>query len=96
MSNVARVDALQKEAEERIVIIRGCQVILDSDLAEFYGVPTGRLNKQAKDNEARFPEDFRFQLTQVEHDVLLFEIEYQDRGTEVAEPCLGPTPPRGR
>lgn len=73
MSDVARVDALQKEAEERIFTVRGCQVIFDSDLAEFYGVPTGRLNKQAKDNEARFPEDFRFQLSQEEYANLRFE-----------------------
>jgi ORF6N domain-containing protein len=73
VSGVARVDALQKRAEGRIFTVRGCQVILDSDLAEFYGVPTGRLNEQAKKNEARFPSDFRFQLTQEESEALLSE-----------------------
>jgi hypothetical protein len=71
MSNVARVDALQEEAEKRIFTVRGFQIILDSDLAEFYGVLTGSLNRQAKSNEARFPEDFRFRLTQEEHEALL-------------------------
>jgi len=71
MSNVARVDALQEEAEKRIFTVRGCQVILDSDLAEFYGVLTGMLNRQAKRNEARFPADFRFQLSQEEYDNLM-------------------------
>jgi hypothetical protein len=80
MSNVVRVDALQKEAEERIFAVRGYQVILDSDLAEFYGVLTGRLNRQAKDNEARFPEDFRFRLTQEEHEALLCENRIANSG----------------
>jgi ORF6N domain len=71
VSDVARVDSLQKVAEERIFTVRSCQVVLDSDLAEFYGVPTGILNRQVKRNEARFPEDFRFQLTQEEHEALL-------------------------
>lgn len=71
MSTVARVDALQLEAEERIFTVRGWQVILDSDLAEFYGVPTASLNRQAKSNELRFPEDFRFQLTQEEYENLM-------------------------
>lgn len=73
VSDVVRVDTLQKEAERRICTVRGSQVILDSDLAEFYGVPTGRLNEQAKKNEARFPSDFRFQLTPDEHAALLSE-----------------------
>jgi hypothetical protein len=38
-------------------------VILDSDLAALYGVPTKRLNEQIKRNNDRFPQDFMFQLT---------------------------------
>jgi hypothetical protein len=38
-------------------------VILDSDLAALYGVPTKRLNEQYRRNRKRFPEDFAFQLT---------------------------------
>ena len=71
MSDVALVDTLQKTAEERIFTVRSSQVILDSDLAEFYGVPTASLNRQAKSNEPRFPEDFRFQLTQKEYEDLM-------------------------
>ncbi len=41
-----------------ILAFRGRKVLLDSDLAELYGVPTKRLNEQAKRNAARFPEDF--------------------------------------
>ena len=43
--------------------IRGQKVILDSDLAQIYGVPTKRLNEQVKRNISRFPSDFLFQLT---------------------------------
>ena len=48
--------------EERILMIRGGKVIIDADLAEFYCVPTKRLNEQIKRNKVRFPEDFMFQL----------------------------------
>ena len=49
--------------EQRIYTIRGVRVILDSDLAALYGVPTKRLNEQYRRNRKRFPEDFAFQLT---------------------------------
>jgi len=48
--------------------IRGQKVILDSDLARIYGVPTKRLNEQVKRNAKRFPSDFLFQLTTEEID----------------------------
>ena len=49
--------------ENRILLIRGEKVIIDADLAEFYGVPTKRLNEQVKRNKDRFPNDFMFQLS---------------------------------
>jgi phage regulator Rha-like protein len=52
--------------ERKIYLIRGHKVMLDRDLAELYGVSTGRLNEQVKRNQKRFPEDFMFQLTQDE------------------------------
>lgn len=52
--------------ESLIRIVRGQQVMLDSDLAMLYGVETKRLNEQVKRNLNRFPEDFMFQLTQDE------------------------------
>ena len=48
--------------EQRILLIRGEKVIIDADLAEFYGVQTKRLNEQVKRNRERFPADFMFQL----------------------------------
>src|SRR2546423_1255422 len=46
--------------------IRNQRVILDSDLAQIYQVPTKRLNEQLRRNRDRFPEDFAFRLTQDE------------------------------
>lgn len=47
-------------------MIRGHRVLLDTDLAELYGVTTKRLNEQLKRNRERFPEDFMFKLTLTE------------------------------
>ena len=51
--------------------IRKQKIILDSDLATIYGVTTKVFNQAVKRNEDRFPDDFRFQLTQEEYDPLL-------------------------
>lgn len=54
---------LSENIVSHIRIVRGRKVILDSDLAALYGVPTKRLNEQVKRNLDRFPGDFMFQLT---------------------------------
>lgn len=51
---------------DRVYIIRGQQVMLDTDLADLYGYEVKRLNEQVKRNIRRFPEDFRFQLNESE------------------------------
>ena len=61
LKNIDRINI-----ESLIRIIRGEQVMLDSDLAMLYGVETKRLNEQVKRNLNRFPEDFMFQLTKEE------------------------------
>jgi phage regulator Rha-like protein len=57
--------------EKAILLIRGQKVMLDSDLAELYGVATKVLNQAVKRNVSRFPEDFMFQLTWKEAEELL-------------------------
>lgn len=47
----------------RILIIRGQRVMIDTDLADLYGIPTKALNQAVKRNTERFPADFMFQLT---------------------------------
>lgn len=50
----------------KVYILRGQQVMLDQDLAEIYGYQVKNLNQQIKRNLTRFPEDFMFQLTKEE------------------------------
>ena len=52
--------------ESKIFMIRGKQVMIDRDLAELYGVETKRITEAVKRNIERFPEEFRFQLTNEE------------------------------
>jgi hypothetical protein len=56
--------------ESRIWLIRGHKVLLDSDLAVLYEVETKRINEALRRNRERFPEDFVFQLTPEEHEIL--------------------------
>lgn len=60
--------------EHRIYFIRGHRVMLDSHLAELYGVSTGNLNKAIARNLDRFPNDFMFQLSTKEHQIIRFQI----------------------
>lgn len=48
--------------------------MLDEELAELYGVTTGNLNKAVKRNISRFPDDFMFQFTKAEFEILIFQI----------------------
>jgi ORF6N domain-containing protein len=57
-----------------VFFTRGEKVMLDADLARLYGVTTGNLNKAVKRNQARFPGDFLFQLTEKETDGLIFQL----------------------
>ena len=58
------------DIQPMIRVIRGQQVIIDRDLALLYGVETKRLNEQVKRNIERFPEDFMFQLSKEEVEIL--------------------------
>ena len=58
----------------RIHQVRGLRVMLDSDLAALYEVPTKRFNEAVKRNAGRFPVDFMFQLTQTEWEALRSQI----------------------
>ncbi|MRR58045.1 MAG: ORF6N domain-containing protein [Deltaproteobacteria bacterium] len=58
----------------KIYLIRGQKVLLDSDLADLYGIETKNLNKAVKRNLSRFPQDFMFQLTSEESKGLRFQI----------------------
>jgi len=55
-----------KKIESIIYVIRGQKVMLDTDLAELYGVETKYLNRQVERNEQRFPPEFMFKLSKEE------------------------------
>jgi len=63
-----------KEIGRRIFFVRGHRVMMDSDLAELYGVLTKQLNLAVRRNVDRFPDDFMFQLTQNEYEFLRSQI----------------------
>src|ERR1022692_4471724 len=65
---------------QRIYLLRGQKVMLDSDLAELYRVPTFRLNEAVKRNQERFPEDFMFQLLKEEAASLTSQIAMSNKG----------------
>ena len=68
------------EIQNMIYEIRGYKVMLDSDLAQLYDVPTHRLNEAVKRNSKRFPADFMFQLTDDEWKSLISQFAISKRG----------------
>jgi hypothetical protein len=62
---------LKLDLGNSIFTIRGCQVMIDRDLADLYRVEVKRINEQVKRNIERFPEYFRFQLTEIETNELV-------------------------
>jgi hypothetical protein len=71
---------LEKKVGSKILVLRNQRVILDSDLAELYGVPVRQLNQQVKRNLNRFPADFLFALTSAEHQRLRSQIVISNVG----------------
>src|SRR5215469_18558560 len=61
---------LAQRVTRKILVLRNQKVILDTDLADLYGVSVKRLNEQVKRNPKRFPPDFLFTLTRAEYDNL--------------------------
>ena len=64
-----------------IHLIRGQKVMLDSDLAELYGVETKALNRAVKRHVARFPDDFLLHLTREEVAILRYQIGTSSSGS---------------
>jgi hypothetical protein len=68
------------QIERRNYEVRGQKVMLDSELAQLYGVTTGRMNEQVRRNIDRFPDDFMFQLNKEEFDNLMSQIAISSSG----------------
>jgi len=80
-SNQTRaITILDEVVMSKIYLIRGQKVMLDTDLAELYGVETKRLKEQVRRNIERFPDDFMFELTQDEYRQLKEQFEQTGRG----------------
>ena len=71
---VVHYDLKNADIESLIRTIRGQKVMVDFDLAMLYGVKTKRLNEQVRRNTKRFPDDFMFQLTTEEWNILRSQI----------------------
>jgi len=74
-------DVSLSKIEKMIYVIRGQKVMLDSDLAELYEVETKHLNRSVRRNSLRFSEDFMFQLTSEEYQVLKYQIGTSKTGS---------------
>ena len=72
--NAINFDRTNIDIESLIRIVRGQKVMVDFDLAMLYGVQNKRLNEQVKRNIKRFPDDFMFQLTKEEWNILKSQI----------------------
>lgn len=70
--------------EKVIFLLRGYKIILDSDLASFYGVPTKQLNRSVQRHLDRFPADFMFQLSPEE--VANLNLQRQSHGGKTTLP----------
>ena len=80
------------EIAQRIQLIRSQRVILDTDLAAFYGETTKRFNQQVRRNLARFPADFMFQLDAEEAQSLRLQfatLDVADKGSKNGKPGRG-------
>ena len=74
------------EVEEKILVIRGESVILDSDVAALYGVETREINQAIKNNPAKFPQGYIVDVSKEEYESLkskFLMIENQGRGKHV-------------
>ena len=73
-TDIIPIIAEMKDIKSLIYVVRGQQVMLDSDLAMLYQVETKVFNQAVSRNIERFPENFRFQLTKDEYNVLRSQI----------------------
>lgn len=65
---------LLEQVRQKIISIRNCQVILDADVAELYGVETKRINEAVRNNPDKFPESYMFKLTNEDMEYLRSKI----------------------
>jgi len=77
-----KIDNVQK----KIIEVQGQKVLLDSDVAELYGVETKRINEAVKNNPDKFPEGYVIELNRDEWRILKSKISTSKRGGKVKPP----------
>lgn len=82
------MDAVQTAIKDKIIVVQGRQVILDSDVAALYGVETKRVNEAIKNNPDKFPDGYILQLTPSEWEDLRSKIST----TKSARSAMPPKP----
>src|SRR3990172_6196009 len=75
-----------EDMKELIIEIRGQSVLLDSDVAELYGVETKRINEAVKNNPDKFPDGYIIELTKNEWDSLKSKFSTSTKGGKVKLP----------
>jgi ORF6N domain len=80
MDRSVKSKGLLIQVEQRILLIRGQNVMLDFDLAELYGVETRALKQAVRRNLDRFPVDFMFELSPAEIETLVSQTVIPTRG----------------
>src|SRR6185503_18971735 len=73
MKGPSEVGIGEERILEKIYLLRGQKVMMERDLAQLYQVTTGNLNKAVQRNLKGFPDDFMFQLTEIEFRDLMFQ-----------------------
>lgn len=76
----------QEDVESKIISLRDKNVILDSDIAQLYGVETKRINEAVKNNPNKFPEGYLISLTTDEWEPLKSKISTSTKGGNVKPP----------
>ena len=79
MTDLHSYSDIADKIDRAILIIRGQKVMIDSDLAELFGVKTFKLNEQVKRNIHRFPKDFMFQLTSEEKQEVIANCDHLEK-----------------
>jgi len=91
MNNASDNNEAAPEVRSAIRLIRKQRVVLDTDLARFYGVTTKRLNEAVKRNHSRFPEDFAFHLSDQEYASLrAMAFDEPSQATDASPACARP------
>lgn len=72
-----------RSVQNRIYELRGARVMLDFDLATLYEVETRVLNQSVRRNIERFPPDFLFQLTPLEHELIKHQIKINQSSSQI-------------